>query len=244
VFGSLFKTLKPASLPGLKDPSDFSDLAPLPKLPAVPVETLASAAGVEPPAALPPGEGESSTALFATLLNEKKDLPGATKVLATALPESAAIEWACESCELVADKLPPADQKSLAAAKAWVKQPGARQARAASEATKAGNSDWPGWWAAQAVVVANQPAGAKPPGAVGAMVAGSVALCAQVSTGKWQGAPKGAAPVGAPAPAVPSVTPAISSKASPTISSAETKATATAYRPFLEKGIAVAKRVG
>src|SRR5688572_6688477 len=114
MFDSLKKALRAKQLPGMAHPCDF-DVPELPGLPGMDVNKLAEQAGVSLPSGLPEVP-TSSAELFSTLLNTGHDMFGAVKVLALALPENAAVQWACESCRLVAGKLPVADLKALDAA--------------------------------------------------------------------------------------------------------------------------------
>jgi hypothetical protein len=140
LFSSLFSKNPPPNLaaatksPGR--PVTFDVPAALPKL-------------ILPEAMETKGEEIAPAAHLSSLLEQQKATES-VEFLAASLPEEDAIRWASESCALVAPKLTPNDQAALDCCNAWLAEPTATNGKLAGAAAARADYSGPGAWAAQA----------------------------------------------------------------------------------------------
>ncbi len=222
--------------------------------PSLPNLASGSAAGAAQRAAQPAAEIPAAPlpppTYLAGLLGQQKVVEAVT-FLAHSLPPRDAVRWAADSCAMVAPQQSPVDKAAAEASKRWAANPtddNRQQAlRLAGEANHAG----PGAWAAQAAGLAGAPAtpGEDPAigrDLVGKAVAGSVMLAAAMSKPGFKlpvpGAPAALTMPGMPvAPAVPKlVMPAAASLAAPPVPAAASDELSALYKPFVDRGLALA----
>jgi hypothetical protein len=143
---------------------------------------------------------------YVLALEENKHALDAVNFIAHGLPEREAVWWACQSAQMVAEKLNSAERSALAAAEAWVRNPSPEKKAAATAAAAKTEFKGPGGWAAQAAGWAQDPAplklgpksadAAPPPALTPPAVGGAILLAAGLA-GK------------SPMPEVPPAKPAI-----------------------------------
>lgn len=191
------------------------------------------------PAALPKlVNGLESTALQ-SLLDEGKVVEGVAK-LSESLPESDGVRWAADSSDLVKAAQTAPDRAATAAARQWLAAPTPENQAAAAKAAAASGHQGPGAWAAQAAawaapVLAIGAVGAAPGALVSQAVKGSVMLAAAMSKPGFDLAQQVKAAGDQAAAAVPAV-PALSAVPAPELAST--------YKPFLDRGLAIAAGKG
>ena len=116
---------------------------------------------------------------YVEALEANKQSDEAVNAMAHGMPERESVWWACQSSRQVDGKLNTADQKALASAENWVKNPTPENKALAGEAAKQTDMTGPGGWAAQAASWSGDaPATPEAPNLTAAAVAGSVLLAA------------------------------------------------------------------
>jgi len=240
MFSSLAKTF------GLGAPEApvFKVPAVLPKLQSLTAKELLEKTGVSAIAGGPDLTKISVSELLGNLLNQRQDMLGATKTLAHALPPKTGVKWAADSARAVEAKLPPEQKDALRAADAFHENPSAANRDAAAKAAAKAGPAGPGGLAAQAASLCDVPDGPPVPGGatlVPTCVTGAVVLAASISPPSIAKMPEtspipsriGEVPA-TPVPTVPVAVPAV-----PPNSPAAIK-NALAFKPFLERGVALA----
>ena len=191
------------------------------------------------PTSLPKLVNGPDPAALQSMLNEGKVVEGVTKLSET-LPETDGVRWAADSSDMVKAAQTAPDQAATDAARKWLAAPTGENQVAAAQAANAAGHQGPGAWAAQAA------AWAAPAAAVGAALAAPGALVSQAVKGSVMLAAAMSKPgfdlpqqvkaaaeqadsalaAGAPVPAVP------------------TPELASTYKPFLDRGLAIASGKG
>lgn len=159
--------------------------------------------------------------------------------LAHGLSNRDGVRWAVEACELAPGMREPADTNAAAACRAWIAQPGIATAELAAQAARATQPYSATGWAAQAAAWAGaSPADASVAGVTPRLpskaVLGSVMLAA-ASSGRDLGAMVKQAGLEGLRPAVPAEAPA-----SMVAAASVNPALRGIYRPYLERGLAIA----
>lgn len=219
----------------------FAVPAALPGIQARSGAELVSRAGLPVPARSPSAT-QTPTQLLDRKLNVEQDMLGATQVLAFALPERKGLQWATDSAKLVEHKLPPAQKSALAAAQAFQANPTVETRNAAAAAAATAGSHGPGGLAAKAASLATVPGLPPEPGAdklLPVCVAGTVVLAASLSPPS--------APKPPDVPAIPILeVPRADLPAQPLApvlpqpGSIAAAKTAAAFKPFIDRGLALA----
>lgn len=230
-FQSLFS--RPAAPPAPR--VTFQVPTALPKISAPAASDVAVRAGHTAPGL--PSASLSPTSYLAALLQQQK-LVEAVGFLAHGLPPRDAVRWAVDSCAVVSAQQSPQDRQATEASKAWLAQPTeANRQQAIVRAAEAGHAG-PGAWAAQAAGWAGTPAGPATtnavPDLVGKAVTGSVMLAAAMTKPGFTLPKFGAAPAPVPTLASPSLPLAV---VAPVPNADELS---TLYKPFLDRGVALA----
>jgi len=141
---------------------------------------------------------EQTPTQFLEALQENNLSTDSINFLAHGMPDQEAVGWACQSTEMVSDKLGAAELETLETAQAWVASPSEETAQPAALAASETDYQSPASWAAQAAAWSEQTpaleaAGdiAVPTSLTGDAAAGSVMLAAALSV---PGAPEFTAP--------------------------------------------------
>ncbi|MFO1448498.1 MAG: hypothetical protein U1F61_10105 [Opitutaceae bacterium] len=208
---------------------------------------IAERAGLKVPKEKPELSQGSSARLLEHQLNTDRDMLGATKTLAHSLPPQKGVQWASDSARMVIGKLPPLQKEALLAADAFQANPtAATRAQAAAAAQRAGPGG-PGGMAAMAASYCDVPDAPPIPGGAGLVpvcVTGAVVLAASISPPSVPKMPEFPTPkLERPAlelPALPKMpAPAVIPPPSAPDSPAAIK-NAQTFKPFLERGLALA----
>lgn len=214
----------------------------LPKISAQNAAELAAKAGFDVPTGATDLATQTPAQFIRAKLNTEQDMLGSVKSIAHGLPEKDGIQWATDSADLVAAKLPPAQQEALAAAKAFQASPSLATRDAAAAAAEKAGPLGPGGLAAKAVsfaTVAGAPVIKGGDKAIPALVTGAVVLAAALS-------PKSAKPIEATAtpvkPQMPAAEPPKAPVPVPPVErgSAAAARNATTFKPFIERGLKIA----
>ncbi|MEO7700765.1 MAG: hypothetical protein ABIZ04_16205 [Opitutus sp.] len=224
----------------------FTVPAALPSLQVQSATALAAKAGVEfAPDAAKGAEKDQAANLLNQLLNENKDMRGATQVIAHGLSPQDGVKWAVDACRKVETKLSPAEHEAMNAADAFALAPDPiRRAAAGVAAAKVGMQS-PAGLAAKAASMVDVPGAAPVPGAdqlVPLCVAGAVACAVALSAAKSSKKPDAVKPAPAPVdlPKVDAAKSAASPTPPPGPDSPESAKNASAAKPFIDAGLALA----
>lgn len=232
----------------------------LPKLSAKNGAELMKLGGFDKVAGAPDPATQSTAQFLKSALNERQDVVPATKALANGLPEKERLKWAIDSCEKVKDQLPEPEQRALIAAGDYFADPSPVNQELARRAAEQSGFKGPAGFTAKAASLSSlTPAKPLPPVAkaelakevapkapdvVGTLVAGAVMLAATMQLAKAaKPEPEKAAAAPSPAPEVKEIAKAAipaPPAPKPAPGSKEAVQAAQAFKPFLEKGLALA----
>jgi hypothetical protein len=214
----------------------------LPNLQVRTAADLAGKAGLAVPSGAPDPATQSPAQYLSWKLNTEQDMLGVTQGLAHGLPEKANLQWATDSARLVENKLPPAQKEALAAAQAFQARPSLITRQNAAMAAEKAGPHGPGGLAAKAASLASVPDGPAIPGAatlVPACVVGAVVTAVALSPPSVRKLPEMP-----PAPRMEVAAPDLSKQfapiAAPTAGSPAAIKNATAFKPFIDRGLALA----
>lgn len=240
MFSGLLKSV--TSAVGLSpEAPKFEVPSALPNFPGVTGAALAEKAGMHVPPNTSPARIGATSQLLDLLLNQHQDMLGATRVIAHGLPQRDGVRWAVNSCRKVEVKLLPEQRAAIAAADAFANNPcAANRERAAAMSESVGMQN-PAGLAAKAASLADVPDAPAIPGAnqlVPTCVVGAVASAVALSS-------KGAkSPAGSPVTKVSIPQPDLKMTAAvpppPGPGSPESARNASAFKPFIDDGLALA----